>query len=423
MWAPWLLLTLTAADPPANLTMEQVVAETMRPYAGPSVAGVDRTTLRGKVLCGYQGWFTAPGDGAGRGWFHWGRGSVEAGRATFDLWPDVSELAADERFATPHRHPDGRPAELFSSVHPQTVARHFQWMQQYGLDGVFVQRFASQVRSPVGRRHCNLALANCRRGANLHGRTYAVMYDMNWGAEDIEGVKQDWRELVDRMQITRDPAYLHEGGQPVLALWGCAFTHYRWDAAAAAALLDWLQHDPTYGGLTVMLGVPTDWRTLNGDCRPEPAVHEVYAKADILSPWMVGRFGTPAARDQRLAALWPADRAWCAERGKTFLPVVWPGFSWHNLKPESKLNAIPRLGGEFLWGQVLAAKTVGCDSLYVAMFDEVDEGTAIFKCVSDPPEGFLGYEGLPSDHYLWLTGQAGRLLRGELPLSRALPTR
>jgi hypothetical protein len=65
--------------------------------------------------------------------------------------------------------------------------------------------------------------------------------------------------------------------------------------------------------------------------------------------------------------------------------------------------------------------------IYVAMFDEVDEGTAIFKCTNDPPVGdgtaFLTYEGLPSDHYLWLTGEAGRMLRNERPTSKVLPRR
>lgn len=51
---------------------------------------------------------------------------------------------------------------------------------------------------------------------------------------------------------------------------------------------------------------------------------------------------------------------------------------------------------------------------YVAMFDEVDEGTAIFKCTNHPPVGrFCTYEGYPSDFYLRLTGNAGRMLRGE----------
>lgn len=57
--------------------------------------------------------------------------------------------------------------------------------------------------------------------------------------------------------------------------------------------------------------------------------------------------------------------------------------------------------------------------LYVAMFSEVVEGTAIFKCTNDPPTGdgveFLTYEGLPSDHYLKLVGKAGKLLRDEQP--------
>jgi hypothetical protein len=64
--------------------------------------------------------------------------------------------------------------------------------------------------------------------------------------------------------------------------------------------------------------------------------------------------------------------------------------------------------------------------IYQAMFDEVDEGTAIFKCTNNPPVGaskFLTYEGLPSDYYLWLVGQGGRMLRGEIPLTEEIPKR
>ena len=35
---------------------------------------------------------------------------------------------------------------------------------------------------------------------------------------------------------------------------------------------------------------------------------------------------------------------------------------------------------------------------------------------------FLTYDGLPSDHYLRLTGTGGRLLRGELPMADAMPS-
>jgi hypothetical protein len=76
---------------------------------------------------------------------------------------------------------------------------------------------------------------------------------------------------------------------------------------------------------------------------------------------------------------------------------------------------------------VAAAKRAGADMLYVAMFDEVDEGTAIFKVTNTPPVGdgvrFVTYEGLPSDHYLRLTGLAGEVIRGEHPATDELPLR
>ena len=41
------------------------------------------------------------------------------------------------------------------------------------------------------------------------------------------------------------------------------------------------------------------------------------------------------------------------------------------------------------------------DMAYVAMFDEVDEGTAIFKVTNWPPRPgrFMTFDGLPSDWY------------------------
>jgi hypothetical protein len=93
----------------------------------------------------------------------------------------------------------------------------------------------------------------------------------------------------------------------------------------------------------------------------------------------------------------------------------------------SPVNEIPRHGGAFLWSQGQAFHAAGATSLYVAMFDELDEGTAIFKTRNDPPVGaspFVAEPGLPSDHYLWLTGQIGRLLRGEIKArDESLPKR
>ena len=45
-----------------------------------------------------------------------------------------------------------------------------------------------------------------------------------------------------------------------------------------------------------------------------------------------------------------------------------------------------------------------------SMFDEVNEGTAIFKCTDNPLAGtspFLTFEGLPSDFYLEMRDPEG----------------
>ena len=425
---PLLLLVLTAlaataAPPPSR---EAVLAETLRPYDGPSVRGVDAATLTGKVMCGYQGWFNAEGDGAERGWVHWtkGRGPLEPGKAKVDLWPDVTELADDERFPTGFHHADGTVAEVFSSFKKATVLRHFAWMRDYGIDGVFVQRFITDLRDPRALQHNNTVLAHCREGANRAGRAYAVMYDLSGlGAGRIGEVMDDWRALRERMKIGGDPAYLRHRDHPVVAVWGVGFSDKRaYTLAECRQLVEFLKAD----GCTVMLGVPAYWRELKADAATDPALHDLFKLADIISPWTVGRFGDlPGVQRYAEKTLVP-DLAWCREQRLDFLPVVFPGFSWHNMTGKP-LDQIPRRKGEFLWAQFAAAKRAGAQMLYVAMFDEVDEGTAIFKCTSAvPPPGdsaFLTYENLPADHYLRLTGAGAKMLRGELPLTDSPPAK
>ena len=416
----------------AGVSRGEVIERTLQPYSGTTHAGVDTTTMFGKVLCGYQGWFTCPGDGSGRGWHHWQKqGRFRPGSCTIDLWPDVSELDADERFRTPFFHADGTPAELYSPLVAKTVRRHFQWMREYGIDGVFVQRFGTEIRRVAGLYHFNTVLANCRTGANEQGRTWAVMYDLSGlprGGTQV--VIDDWKMLVDHMHVGRDAsdrAYLRHRGQPVVAVWGIGFSDGRdYTLEECAQLIEFLSHDPQYGGNTVMVGVPAYWRTLQRDSLGDEQLHDVIRAADVVSPWMVGRFRAPDQVARIARDIWKPDLDWCDKNGQDYLPVVFPGFSWHNLNPDSPLDQIPRLGGRFLWQQFVELRRIGASMVYQAMFDEVDEGTAIFKCTNDPPTGesdFLDYEGLPSDHYLWLVGQGGRLIRAEIPIADDLPMR
>ncbi|QDT04431.1 hypothetical protein K227x_28220 [Rubripirellula lacrimiformis] len=390
----------------------------------PKTVVVDRSTLTGKVMCGYQGWFNCDGDGADLGWTHWSRDRRNMpgpGNVVVDLWPDLTEYGPDERFATGFRMADGRAAEVFSSGNRKTVLRHFQWMQQYGIDGAFLQRFASGLRRGPTKAHKDRVLKHVRDGANLSGRAFAVMYDLSGiRADDTELVQDDWRSIEQEMRLADDAAYLHHEGKPVVAIWGIGFNDDRpYSLNDCHELVRWFKEQ----GCTVMVGVPSFWRTLQRDSVDDLLLHQIIELADIVSPWSVGRYRSADEATRHAADVWAADQQWCQQRQLDFLPVVFPGFSWHNLKG-ADLAAIPRRKGEFLWSQIVAAKNASCQMIYVAMFDEVDEGTAIFKCTDEPPTGdgvqFLDFEGLPSDFYLKMVGQAGKLLRDEIPI-RPLP--
>ena len=96
------------------------------------------------------------------------------------------------------------------------------------------------------------------------------------------------------------------------------------------------------------------------------------------------------------------------------MPVVWPGFSWHNTFGLKSLDGYRRVKGELLSEQFSQAKSAGSEMIYLASFDNLQEGTAILKCTNNPPSGktgFVTYEGLPSEHYLQMAGQAGEMFK------------
>jgi len=392
---------------------------------------VDRSTLTGKVMCGYQGWFAVPSDGINRGWYHYALNNMFApGSCKFDLWPDLSDMDSDEKYAAPgFVTQSGAQAYLFSSQNRKTVLRHFKWMADYGIDGVFIQRFATEVfNGGAGLKQFNNVLASCKAGAHKYGRTFAIMYDLSgMQAGEWKKVLADWRTQIVEKKILQDSCYLYQNGKPVVAIWGIGFNDGRqYTLAECSELIGSLKNNPEDGGNTVMVGVPKGWRTLNDDAVNDTTLTSIVLKADIISPWFVGRYSDLSGVSSFANTDVSPDVIWCRNHNKDYLPVVFPGFSWHNMYPTSPLNQIPRLGGNFLWSQYYNFIRVGAKMFYQAMFDEIDEGTAIFKCTNDPPVGastFVTYENLPSDQYLWLVGQGDRMLNKEIPFSSTLPVR
>lgn len=387
-----------------------------------SMSRVRFKSIKNLVMAGYQGWFNTPEDGAGLGWKHFEKEKeFKPGKCTIDLWPDVSEY--EKTYETAFKLPDETPAKVFSSYDASTTDLHFKWMKQYGIDGVFMQRFVVSIRNQKGKDNYNKILNNAVLSAEKYDRAICLMYDlsgMEAGEEDI--LIRDWKELCEKYKLVsrNNNHYVYHHGKPLVAVWGIGFNDRRkYGYEQVKKIIDFLKSE----GCSILVGVPTHWRTLTIDAVSDTRLLELIKQADIVHPWLVGRFDNNTYEPYRKSI--EEDIKWCKANGKDYMPVLFPGFSWHNMKKDAPQNMIPRLGGRFFWKQVKGAVDAGAESLYLAMFDEIDEGTAFFKCTNTPPVGessFITYEGEAPDHYLWLAGEAAKYLRGELRSSR-MPVR
>ncbi len=308
-------------------------------------------------------------------------------------------------------------------------------MKDYNIDGVFMQRFVVEVKksNPQGKRHFNRVLENALKASERYGRAISIMYDLSGcSPEDVAYVEEDWRELQNTFSLfdnKKHPTYVRHNGKPLLAIWGVGFNdNRRYSIADAQKLIANLKGPEKK--ISVLLGVPYYWRTLNNDTENTPLLHDVIKQCDIIMPWAVGRYNFDNY-DNVAGATLSGDLQWCVDNGVEYVPDVFPGFSWGNLKEDpSQYNSIPRKQGDFLWKQIAGAKLAGAESLYISMFDEIDEGTSIFKCVEDgnlPLNGegkFVGIEkGLGTDYYLWLTGQGTRWFHNDEGFSLIKPVR
>lgn len=402
---------------PKEVLMSDPAAKTTE-----SMSRVRFKSIKNLVMAGYQGWFNTPEDGAGLGWKHFEKEKeFKPGKCTIDLWPDVSEY--EKTYETAFKLPDETPAKVFSSYDASTTDLHFKWMKQYGIDGVFMQRFVVSIRNQKGKDNYNKILNNAVLSAEKYDRAICLMYDlsgMEAGEEDI--LIRDWKELCEKYKLVsrNNNHYVYHHGKPLVAVWGIGFNDRRkYGYEQVKKIIDFLKSE----GCSILVGVPTHWRTLTIDAVSDTRLLELVKQADIVHPWLVGRFDNHTYEPYRKSI--EEDIKWCKANGKDYMPVLFPGFSWHNMKKDAPQNMIPRLGGRFFWKQVKGAVDAGAESLYLAMFDEIDEGTAFFKCTNTPPVGessFITYEGEAPDHYLWLAGEAAKYLRGELRSSR-MPVR
>lgn len=387
----------------------------LTPYDGPSLDLTDRSTLVGKVMTGYQGWFGTPNDADDKGWRHWGRSSgvdPSPSEITVDMWPWINEYRTNDLYAAGNMVlGDGRPAYLFSSRDPETVRRHFRWMRKHNIDGAYLQRFVSRSSSGY-YGNPEFVLANVRAAANQEGRVWAIEYDVSSlesEANPLEVIQNDWNFLVNDCDILNDPRYAYENGKPVLFVWG--FSLREISLANADAVIDWLKAQNLY----LIAGVHSSWEK-------KTDWHDHYKKYDQLLAWMEKTQNDLISQKNKLTEL-----------GLKILPHAWPGFSWHNLqKTVYPTSYTARNGGRFYWTNLYNAVSIGADQIFLGMFDEYDEGTAVMPMSDNHPDIFtsltnswghyLDNEGRDPFWYLRLSGAARDMLNGLRPVSSTLPS-
>ncbi|HLO58518.1 MAG TPA: T9SS type A sorting domain-containing protein [Bacteroidales bacterium] len=406
----------------------------------------------GLSMSGYQGWFSAQGDGSGQNWVHYAKnGTFGPGSCVIDYWPDMREATSSEKFSTSFLK-GSDTAYVYSPYIPATVSRHFRWMKEYGVDGVFMQRFVVDIMNPATKERLNQVLINAIQAAKANHRAISVMYDLSGidttsrsAQEYLDIIKNDWNELKNSVGIfnygdgikgENQPMLYHSskanGGKPypLVTIWGAGFNDGRkYNTGFVSRVVDIFQNDDMLGGCAVMLGVPTYWRNGGSDVvtgAEYTQLINLIKKVDIVLPWHTGRFNRTDFTGSTYQNLVSGDVTWCNTNDVDYVPVISPGFSWKNLKGDASLTGKPRENGMYYWDMAKAAINCGVKMLYTGMFDEMNEGTQIFKVDNNPPSNaipFLTYSPNAQDHYLWISGEIRRALNGESTMGNELPVR
>jgi hypothetical protein len=266
-------------------------------------------------------------------------------------------------------------------------------------------------------------LRDVRAAANRTGRVFCLEYDMS-GANSrtlFHQLTNDWTYLTDVLKLTQDSRYLHHNGKPVLMIFGFYPERFP-DTRLPKQIIAWFKTNGSHG-VTLIGSGWWNWRA--GATGEWP---EIYRSFDGYCPWNTGNTSrvirNGVTNKYASTSYWPDDVAAATKAGMFYLPQIYPGFGWDNLQRLAPgTSRIPRLGGDFLWKQFHDAATLGLDMAFVGMFDEVDEGTAIFKVTNLPPvQGhFATYEGMPADWYLRLTSEGAKVIRGERTNQREMP--
>ena len=392
----------------------------------PAVAASPPGDVVGKVTVGYQGWFACAGDGAPiNSWWHYSGGATPTPVTltnNIHCWPDMRQFSVGYQTGFTN-FGNGQPATLFSSYDQQTVDTHFRWMAENGIDTAALQRFDPYSGNGFtiggeGPTRNDMAL-KVMNAAQTYGIKFYIMYDVSgWNSNAMPAqIEYDWTNVMVQLRITNSPMYALQNDKPVVCIWGFGFndSNHPWDAATCTSVINWFKSQGCY----VIGGVPTWWRTGVSDSQSN--FLSAYSAFNMISPWMVGRIGNASSSDNFYNNPELSDQAYCDANAIDYQPCVLPG------------DTGQRAHGDFMWRQFYNMTRLGCQGIYISMFDEFNEGNQIACTAEDASMEPVGSSSLyftldqdgthcSSDYYLRLTGDGGKMFKGEIPLTTTRPT-
>jgi hypothetical protein len=379
------------------------------------------------VFVGYQGWFS--NTIASKHWYHWSRngGIPSPGNVCFDLYPDLSEYPKE---ALKETHlgllGDNTPSVLYEADHQAVIDLHLKWMNQYGIDGLALQRFVNEIWNHDSEtfKMRNGVLQKIIESSTKYHIYFYIAYDISGARADhvAEDIINDWIYLRNTFNLTENKYYVRQNNKPVLGAWGFGFKDRPGTVKDAKNVREYFNENNVY----LMGGVPYAWRKQMYNGFDYSLAIELF---DMIQPWSVGSFGHASdLNNEYHHELLVGDIQLCQKYSKDYQRVVWPGFSWSNWNNGS-FNQIQRLKGSFIWEQVMIAlnATLTPPSFMIAMFDEFDEGTAIAKAAPNSSkipisQKFLTLDAdgfaLNSDHYLNVAKNITQYVHSYVPVNR-----
>lgn len=396
------------------------------------------------IFWGYQAWHLAKNDGrqvSPDQWYHWFDDVNTGNILGVDMYPDMSEY--EVTYPTNLKYPDGSTATLYSAYDYETVDLHVQWMKEYGIKGLFLQRQNANITSAFQLEFRDQVTRHVIKACEKYGVKFCMMPCNNdkktGGQQMIDKMINDWKHCVDDLKVLESPMYMKQNNKPVIGFWGLGFDNRPMLPSEAHTILDFYQNTDGRSAkyeVYVMGGVPRDWRT---DPK-EGGWDQVFLRLDMVSPWrtMFATQSDGVSLTNNDINRMQADIDYCQANNIDYAPVVSPGASTATQHDKAdSFNWRKRSGGQFFWNQVYEIckaykeKNVQHKFIYGAMFDEVDEGTAIYKMAATNEEAPAGtkYEvctldedgyDLPNDWYLRVAGEAQKMLDGRLELSQTM---